>query len=177
MRGPPPVCAIGAMANRLAVLLTQGRSDDATESLVRNCDRAWWYGAIWMALAVAPVGCESKPPLAPVTGKVTHAGQPVVGANVLFQPEKGLASGAITGDDGRFELQVPNDRRSGAVPGKHRVSILKPAAEQPPPREVRLSRLRPPRRPWRLHTSVEVTASGPNEFTFDIPQPPGRERA
>ena len=68
----------------------------------------------------------------------------------MFQPEKGIASGATTGADGRFELQTPSDRRPGAVPGKHLVSILKPATEPPPPEGGSPRRLRRPRRPWSL---------------------------
>lgn len=131
--------------------------------------------ATWACVALAATaGCESKPALAPVTGQVTHAGQPVAGANVMFQPETGIASGGVTGTDGRFELQTPNDHRPGAVPGKHFVSILKPASEPPPPEGGTAQPPPPPMPPLELHTSVEVSASGPNEFTFDIPQQPVR---
>jgi len=130
--------------------------------------RMWGCAAIG-ALLMAPAGCESKPALAPVTGLVTHAGQPVAGANVMFQPETGIASGGTTGADGRFELQTSNDRRPGAFPGKHLVRILKPAAEPPPPEGGSASPPPPPAPPLELHASVEVDVAGPNEFTFEIP--------
>jgi len=134
-------------------------------------EQAMWACVALGVLAVAQAGCESKQALAPVTGKVTHAGQPLAGANVMFQPEQGIASGATTGDDGRFQLQVQtsNDRRTGAVPGKHRVSILKPGVEPPPPMGGSAQPPPPPQPPLELHTEVEVNASGPNDFTFDIP--------
>jgi hypothetical protein len=107
--------------------------------------------------------------LAPVTGQVTHAGQPVAGAQVMFQPEQGLASGGTTGDDGRFVLETSSDRRPGAVPGRHFVSILKPAAEPPPPEGGSAPPPPPPAPPLEFTTNAEVTAVGPNDFTFDIP--------
>ena len=131
--------------------------------------RATWACAVLAALVVVLAGCESKPALAPVTGTVTHAGQPVVGANVMFQPEKGLPSGAVTGDDGRFELQMPNGRRPGAIPGKHAVSVLKPSAEQPPPMGGSPLPPPPPVPTLEFHTEVEVKMAGPNDFKFDIP--------
>ena len=143
-------------------------------SAYSRLDRATWAPVALVALAVALSGCGNKPDLAPVTGKVTHAGQPVAGANVMFQPEKGIASGATTGADGRFELQTPNDHRPGAVPGKHLVSILKPATEPPPPEGGSPAPPPPPAPPLELHTTAEVSATGPNDFTFDIPQGPAR---
>lgn len=132
-------------------------------------------GAAWQLVAplaaiVALAGCDSKSPLAPVSGQVTHAGQAVSGANVMFQPEdRGIASGGITGPDGRFELLASDDRRAGAVPGKHLVSIMKPAAEPPAPEGGSAQPPRPPEPPLEFSTSVEVNAEGPNDFTFDIP--------
>ena len=124
------------------------------------------------ALTTAAAGCGGKPALATVTGKVTHAGQPVAGAIVMFQPEKGVASGATTGADGRFELQTPTDRRPGAIPGKHLVCILKPATEPPPP-EGGSPTPPPPTPPLEFNTTVEVKAAEANDFVFDIPQKPG----
>jgi hypothetical protein len=49
------------------------------------------------------------------------------------------------------------------------VSILKPASEPPPPEGGSAGPPPPPAPPLELHTSVEVNAAGPNEFTFEIP--------
>ncbi len=122
-----------------------------------------------IACMAALAGCDSGPTLAPVTGTVTHGGQPLAGANVIFTPEGGMAAGATTGEDGRFEL-VSNDGRSGAIPGKHHVSILKPSPEPPPPMGGTSSPPPPPPPPVEHHTDVEVQAEGENNFAIDIPK-------
>ena len=147
-RGPPPACAIGATANPSAIIDEQKSEEIEDANDARFPDSTGPRGPAWPLALAGLAGCESKPALAPVKGKVTHAGQPVAGANVMFQPETGIASGGVTGADGRFELQTPNDRRPGAVPGKHLVSILKPASEPPPPKGGSAQPPPPPGRPW-----------------------------
>jgi hypothetical protein len=63
--------------------------------------------------------------LVPVTGTVTHQGQPVEGAEVVFSPEgQGRAASGKTDASGQFQLTSlnPND---GALRGKYKVAILK----------------------------------------------------
>lgn len=130
--------------------------------------RSGWRGAAVVALAAILAGCDSKPALPPVTGVVTYGGQPLAGANVLFTPEKGIASGATTGPDGRFELQA-NDGRKGAEVGKHRVSVVRPSPEVPPPMGGESGPPPLPEPPLEHHVELEVTAEGENNFTIDIP--------
>ncbi len=125
--------------------------------------------AAGLACLALAAGCDSGPELAPVTGVVTHRGQPLAGANVMFAPENGIPAGATTGEDGRFEL-VANDGRKGAIPGTHRVSIVKPSPEPPPPLGGSATPPPPPAPPLEHHTVVEVQAGDANEFTFDIAQ-------
>jgi len=87
----------------------------------------------------------------------------------MFTPENGLPAGATTGEDGSFTL-VSNDGRTGAVPGKHRVSILKPSPEPPPPMGGSATPPPPPPPPVEHHTEVEVKADEDNHFTIDIPK-------
>ncbi len=86
------------------------------------------------SLVVVLTGCGSAGdfPTAPVSGKVTHNGEPVQGGSITFAPvatgselEVGQpASGAVQ-QDGTFVLgtQTEND---GAVVGRHRVLYSPP---------------------------------------------------
>ena len=73
-------------------------------------------------LGLFVLGCGGQN-LGDVSGKVTLGGQPLAGATVIFQPEDGSRpSMGVTNEDGEYELQY--DRKTtGAVIGKHRVSI------------------------------------------------------
>lgn len=77
-------------------------------------------------------GCSSQDySLAQVKGRVTKAGEPVVGASVAFQPiaagESGGSAGpgsyGITNEQGAYALQVMRTKAPGAVVGTHRVII------------------------------------------------------
>lgn len=76
-------------------------------------------------------GCEAERfPIAPVSGQVLFNGRPLAGAHVLFQPVRtgtqidvGPESVGKTDDDGRFTLSTIEPERSGAMIGKHRVSV------------------------------------------------------
>lgn len=69
------------------------------------------------------VGCADGPELANVTGKVTYNGKPVIGATIYFIPlDDGKQSIGYTDDDGQYELQYTL-QRSGALIGRHRISI------------------------------------------------------
>src|SRR5262245_22308276 len=79
-------------------------------------------------LLVLALGCGGGQ-LAPVSGRVTLNGQPLADAWLDFQPltsssdpNPGAGSVGQTDKDGRYTLHVV-DGRSGAVVGKHRVSI------------------------------------------------------
>lgn len=122
---------------------------------------------------LATLGCGSNPyDLAPVSGTVTLAGEPLRGAVVNFQPiargsaNVGPGSNGRTDAAGHFELKTIQDE-TGAVVGQHRVRIYSYSPESP---------------------SVEDTDSGPvvervpqrynyrSKLTYTVPEE-GTQRA
>ena len=87
-------------------------------------------GALILAAALA--GCSGGSQYAPVKGKVTHKGQPLAGATVVFTPDSKDATAstapAITKEDGTYELQtnLPGGKTmSGAALGSYKVTVSK----------------------------------------------------
>lgn len=81
----------------------------------------------WICAVVILAGCDSgpddMPEIAPVRGRVTLDGQPLVDAHVIFAPvEGGQTSEARTGPNGGYELRYRQDTM-GAKLGKHKVYI------------------------------------------------------
>ena len=111
---------------------------------------------------LAITGCWSKsdrPELAPVQGKVTLDGDPLVGASIVFHPQQGKVSRAKTDAEGRYELVYLRDIM-GAKLGEHRVAITTWTEET---RQERL--------PLRYHSRSELSAvvkDEPNEFNFTL---------
>lgn len=97
--------------------------------LQAGCDPVRRFG-IYLALGcVAVAGCGRGHPVAPVSGRVTVAGAPVENVVVTFTPageaaEPGPGSFGRTDSDGRYSLNVAGTGRSGAVPGRHRVTLV-----------------------------------------------------
>ena len=96
---------------------------------------------IWPVLCSCLVlgGCSDPnlPEVATVTGRVIYKGQPVPDADVSFVPENGdrPASGR-TDSSGRFRLGTFY-AADGALPGKHRISIIARGPNKPlPPGEI-----------------------------------------
>ena len=78
---------------------------------------------------VFALGCGNGRRFAPVTGKVTLNGVPLVNAMVSFQPiapkgsiDAGPGSSGTTNKDGDYTLKTDTDQ-PGAVVGNHRVII------------------------------------------------------
>ena len=108
----------------------------------------------------APAGLEGA---IAASGTVTHNGQPVEGATVVFAPEgEGRAASGLTDASGRFQLQTvtPDD---GVVPGKYQVAIskteVKGAMSEEESRAYTAEHGKPPE-----FTVKELK----NEFTFDL---------
>ena len=129
----------------------------------------------------APAGLEGT---IAASGTVTHNGQAVEGATVVFSPEgEGRAASGLTDASGRFQLQTltPED---GVMPGKYQVAISKTqvegamseeesqayAAKHGKSPEVTVKELLPEKykSPASSGLTAEVTAGGKNEFTFDL---------
>ena len=83
---------------------------------------AWLVLALVACLGVGCSGVDKGPELAEVVGKVTLDDQPLANARVVFIPEDGPASGAITNEAGEYELMGKSGAKGG-VPGKNRVEI------------------------------------------------------
>ena len=83
--------------------------------------------AVWICALIVLAGCSSgpddMPELAPVRGRVTLDGQPLVDAQIIFAPVGGgQTSEARTGPNGQYELRYRQDTM-GAKLGKHKVYI------------------------------------------------------
>jgi len=65
-------------------------------------------------------GCNSGPPIAPVTGVLTYKGKAVPNVHLEFIPEQGRPSWGLTDAAGRFALEYDRDNK-GALVGKHKV--------------------------------------------------------
>jgi hypothetical protein len=85
---------------------------------------------------LAALGCGSDvpdfPDVAPVTGTVKHAGKPVEGATITFNPatpgEGKFAATATSAADGTYTLTTffsPAAVEEGAVPGDYKVTVMK----------------------------------------------------
>jgi len=86
-------------------------------------------GLFGAAVVLGIGGCGGDN-VAPVSGRVTLDGEPAANVRVTFQPlgsadnqNPGPGSYAVTDDDGHYVLSVVGTKRSGAIIGKHRVSI------------------------------------------------------
>jgi hypothetical protein len=88
---------------------------------MRNC---WVLGSVLFCV----IGCGG-PSFVPVSGKVTLDDKPLAGATVGFYPlnvksaETPLTSIGRTNDKGEYALKAVMAKKSGAIAGKHRVSI------------------------------------------------------
>src|SRR5688572_19724738 len=89
------------------------------------------------ALAVAAAGCS--PGVAKVTGVVSYKDKPLAKAQVDFIPtEGGPTATAMTGDDGRYELEIEPGACKVTVlfieqSDEERHKVLKPTPGSPPP--------------------------------------------
>ncbi|MCC9608304.1 hypothetical protein LOC68_10955 [Blastopirellula sp. JC732] len=78
-----------------------------------------------MTLCLLAIGCgPTGPKLAEVSGVITIDGKPLHGAVVSFSPAEpgGSPSYGLTDVEGRYSLFFSRDR-TGAMPGKHNVTI------------------------------------------------------
>lgn len=87
--------------------------------------------SFFLLLLVAVPGCEKGPVTYQAGGTVKYRdGAPLAGGQVKFQVDGGPLARTATGfigPDGQFELRTFEDG-DGALPGRHRVMIISPAA-------------------------------------------------
>ncbi|MFM8536509.1 MAG: hypothetical protein ACKOES_00345 [Planctomycetaceae bacterium] len=125
-------------------------------------------------LCVTAWGCGPRPPAVhPTAGRILFQGRPAAGFMVEFssdvEPTKGLSANGLTDADGAFTLQTrfAGAALPGAVAGTHRVVVIPPPAASGDATEI----LPVPIRYADYQQSgltAEVTAPGPNAFTYDL---------
>lgn len=125
-------------------------------------------------LVVLAAGCEDGPKVARVAGRVTLDGKPLPGATINFQPNdtKKLTSGpgsfAVTGEDGKYVLQLVGQKKAGAVLGSHQVLVSKPAREVPADKDDISPDLLPAKYNKKSTLTFDVPAGGTETADFDL---------
>ncbi len=128
--------------------------------------------AMVLATLAFVVGCGGggDPDVVQVSGTVTMDGEPLPNATVLFVSGQGRPSGAITDEQGYYELNYTGDQK-GARIGNNRVEIT--TAQGPsetmegdpvPP----VPEIVPPEYNERSELEYEVKADGDNVANFDL---------
>ena len=131
-----------------------------------------WAAAVLGLVLLLIAGCSRGTPLTmPVKGTVTFQGSPLAEADVAFTPAGGRPATGRTDAAGGFTLTTfkAND---GAMVGQHIVTVCKHVKKDPNATGVYFDYVqvtpvnfgRPSDSPLR----ADVTASGPNEFMFDV---------
>jgi hypothetical protein len=115
----------------------------------------------------------ARPATALARGEVTFQGKPLDGAVVVFQPMApgGIGASAVTDFQGKFELST-FPPKSGAVPGRYIVSVMKTAmpsevpghADDPSP--IHAVSLIPEK--YAVPTMSELNANIPEDGTEDL---------
>ena len=83
-------------------------------------------------LVLSAAGCaQDGPEIVPIAGTVTFNGQPVPNVRIIFQPQPGRISWAISDDQGRFALEYDSDHK-GAKVGTHTVYVVDEGATVDP---------------------------------------------
>ncbi len=132
-------------------------------------DRQRLVGLLVVAAALLGwIGCGGETlDLGTVTGTVTLDGEPLEGAEVVFQPEAGRPSYGETDSQGRYRLMFAS-QQPGAQIGSHRVMISTfdvVLDEDDQATEI------PERLPPRYHRESELreeVAPGENVIHFDL---------
>ncbi|MCR9232813.1 carboxypeptidase-like regulatory domain-containing protein [Gimesia chilikensis] len=118
-------------------------------------------------LAASLTGCggggADTPELGEVTGIITLDGNPLSGAEVVFEPASGAPSVGKTDESGSYEL-IYNQDASGALPGQHTVRISKfgePGSPSDTENQI----------PAKFNANSKLTAevkAGDNTVNFDL---------
>ncbi|MEW4531444.1 MAG: hypothetical protein ACF8PG_17935 [Maioricimonas sp. JB045] len=131
--------------------------------------RAWLLVTGLLLIGVGCSGSSDAPDLGRVSGTVTLNGEPLADATVVFVPERGRSSIAVTDASGQYSLQYTNDK-SGAIIGQHTVRITTGKegfeGEGGEGRQAQAERV-PPHYNTVSELKEEVT-SGSNTIDFDL---------
>ena len=123
-------------------------------------------------------GCGGGPDLAPVSGRVTIDGQPLADATVGFYPtgaNSDVMSSGKTNANGEYTLKTVLKNQTGAVVGKHRVSITQEpgaAGDSDLPAD-KLPKNRPPKVPAKYQgqdseLKCDVPSGGKTDANFEL---------
>ena len=146
------------------------------------------FAFIALSVFLSLSGCGGSDfPVAPAKGKVVAGGKPVTAGSITFTPigapgalETGKSASGAVNPDGTFVLST-FDRFDGAIVGKHRVQYTGPEDEsseeeeeggesegdaEPAPKST--PKRQQPSVVQKGEITVEVTKSGPNDFTIDL---------
>ena len=122
---------------------------------------------ILFILSFSSLGCgdgSDQPDLGIVSGTVSLDGEPLSGVIIVFTPEEGRQSTAITGENGQYELVYTGEDTKGARVGKHVVGFLTPYDE-----DIKPSAPIPARYSVGSDTGLNaVVKPGKNSFDFDL---------
>ena len=123
-------------------------------------------------LVMVVVGCgRNELGLVPVEGVVTLDGQPLADARVIFRPfEGGRPSSGVTDADGNFKLVYSEDQ-TGALPGKHHVSVSTLVEADPDSSDPLVKTGQKERVPAKYNSKTTLEAdldAGNESLTFDL---------
>lgn len=127
--------------------------------------RHLFLGALPVGIAFLAVGCGGNADLGTVKGKISLDGQPLVGAQILFQPKDGRPSTGVTDTEGQYELLNTRDSK-GALIGAHTVRITMPTEDEDG-NPLSDRRVLPAKYNRESALTAEVKA-GSNTFDFDL---------
>ena len=102
-------------------------------------------------------GCDDGPAVAPVTGTITHDGEPLVGAMIEFQPDRGAPSYAESVEGGHYEVKYQTDR-IGALLGHHYVNVTMAGEKTDPETDTT----------YNVPETVPRKYNDPTELEFEV---------
>src|SRR4051812_5631077 len=111
-------------------------------------------------------GCvQSGPEIVPIAGTVTHNGQPVPNVRIIFQPDPGRMSWAVSDATGRFALEYDSDHK-GAKVGTHTVYVVDEGAITDP--TAVMAGAKPQKRAPELTQALAKYAPDKSTLTVDV---------
>jgi hypothetical protein len=126
-------------------------------------------GASALLVAISGCGNGTGRELAPVAGQVTLDGEPLRGAQIMFQPQAtgGSPSYGATDQDGRYELGFKRGVK-GAMIGSHSVRIDMSREVAGPNGKVTRPKPLPPRYNVKTELRAEVKSEEDNAIDFEL---------
>ena len=85
------------------------------------------FSALLLAVSAGCGGSSNPYDVVEISGTLTYEGRPVEGMGLVFTPEEGRPSQAVTDAEGKFKLFY-SQSESGAQVGKHTVVFAFPAS-------------------------------------------------